>query len=102
MPCVFLFFDDAVMDELKVQEVNEVRCASAFDIRIPRVPALDGTDGDVEIGGKLADGHAGGGEKLTKGHVGHRITSSTRLLHFSQSLEAYSIAVVVVTSSPEL
>lgn len=65
------------MDEFEMQQVNEVRCASALDIRVPCVPALDGADGNIKIGGELADGHAGGGEKLTKGHVGHRITSSS-------------------------
>lgn len=65
------------MNELKVQEVDKVRCASSLDIRIPCVPALDRSDGNVEICGKLADGHSGGGEKLAEGHVGHRITSSS-------------------------
>ena len=66
------------MDEFEVQQINEVRCALTFDVWILAAPTLDGADGDVEIGGELADGHAGGREKLTEGHGGHGITSSMR------------------------
>jgi hypothetical protein len=63
-----LLFDDSFGSQAEADEFDDIFGALAAGNVAFHRPIFYGSDGDAEILGKLLDGHAGGGEKLTEGH----------------------------------